>query len=183
MLSNLLLTGLPKSGKSTLLENFISLVGDRKRGLLTREVLRNDERIGFDVVTSEPETARLARVDFASSLRVGKYGVDTSLFETVLRPLFNVKEGELLYVDEIGQMQLHSVEFGRLVQRYLDAPQLCIGTVSTVYEHSVISALRERKDTQIIEVKVENRERVFSIVKEVGERYLKGETVLEPITI
>ena len=175
MLSNLLLTGLPRSGKSTLLERVVSLVDERKRGLLTREILRHGERIGFDVVTSKPETVRLAHIDSLSPLRVGKYGVEISLFEATLRPLFDVHENELLYLDEIGQMQLHSTEFRCLVQRYLDIPQLCIGTISAVYEHPTISALRQREDTRIVEVTAENRDRFFSVMKNVGERYLKGD--------
>lgn len=150
------LTGIPRCGKSTLLEAIINRI-PRKQGFLTREMKKAGRRTGFEISTAAGEKATLASVDSTSSLKVSKYGVDIPVFEAMLPPLFSFGKHDLLYIDEVGQMELYSDTFQDLVRGYLAAPNSFIGTLSAVYDHSLIGEIRQRSDVRIIEVKKENR--------------------------
>ena len=100
-----LLTGEPRSGKTTLLEGFINSVPN-KQGFVTREVRKDGERTGFELVSSLGQAATLASVDSDSSTRVSHYGVDLNGLDTFIAELPPIQPGNLLYIDEIGQMEL-----------------------------------------------------------------------------
>jgi nucleoside-triphosphatase THEP1 len=51
MRKNILITGMPRSGKSTLLKNIISRIED-KVGFITHEIRKNGERTGFEIETN-----------------------------------------------------------------------------------------------------------------------------------
>ncbi|MEB3212487.1 MAG: nucleoside-triphosphatase [Leptolyngbyaceae bacterium] len=158
---NILLTGQPKSGKSTLLRKLISNLPNTK-GLLADELLDKDgNRVGFEVVTSEGHKETVAHIDFDKDISVGKYGL---LIENLNKVLPSVAEfdDEILYIDEVGQMQMHSDQFKNLVIGYLDANNLCIATVSAVYEDDFIGSVKSRNDVRIVEISPENRDEVFN---------------------
>ena len=54
MRKNIILTGFPHSGKSTLLFNLLTNILNRKNALITKEVLEEDKRVGFAVYTPIP---------------------------------------------------------------------------------------------------------------------------------
>lgn len=128
-----------------------------------------DSRTGFEIITASGEKATLASIHSTSSLRVSKYGVDIPIFEAMLPPLFSFKRNYLLYLDEVGQMELYSDTFQELVQSYLAAANSFIGTLSAVYDHSLIREIKQRNDVRIIEVTTENRnllcEELFKILR------------------
>ena len=159
MPNNLLISGIPHSGKSTLLERIITGIGP-KRGFITKEVKPGDTRTGFEIITSEGTKGLLASANIQSPIRVSRYGVDVASFERVLPPLFYFDK-EVLYIDEIGRMELYSDTFQRLVQTYLDAPNRFIGTLSTIYFHPFIDAVRARTDVTLFNLTPENREEMF----------------------
>ncbi len=169
MPNNILITGVPKSGKSTLLERVIGEIGGPKSGFLTREIRGEKERTGFEVVTSTGGRQLLASVDIRSRYRVSRYFVDVVGFEGILEPFFDLGN-EALYLDEIGQMQLYSQRFGELVEAYLDADNVFIGTLSRVYEHELIDRVRRRRDVTIFDITRETHEPVFNEIKDMLRR-------------
>lgn len=152
-----LLTGLPKSGKSTMLASLITDVHS-KHGMSSPEVRENGERIGFDLLDAGDNAAILSRVGTPTDYPVGRYYVDLVSLEQFIEPLFKYTSEQLLFIDEIGQMQLYSERFKSLVRDYLIAPNDFIGTISQVYEHSFIHDLRESKDILFCAVTPDNRE-------------------------
>jgi nucleoside-triphosphatase len=152
----LLLTGLPKSGKSTMLVSIIANVSPR-RGLFSPEVRENDERIGFDLQDELGNVAILSRIGTITNYPVGRYYVNLASFGVFIEPLFKYSTDSLLFIDEIGQMQLYSERFKALVKDYVGAPNDFFGTISQVYDHPFIRDLKQNKDILLCTVKPENR--------------------------
>lgn len=153
----ILLTGLPKSGKSTMLTNLIAGVGP-KHGLTSPEVRENDERIGFDLCDGMDNAAPLSRVKTVTDYPVGRYYVDLESLENFIEPLFKYHSDDLLFVDEVGQMQLYSERFKDLVKDYVEALNDFIGTISQVYDHPFIDDLKQNQGILLCTVTPENRE-------------------------
>lgn len=153
----ILLTGLPKSGKSTMLANLIADINP-KHGLTSPEVKENGERVGFDLCDETGNTAPLSRVRTITKYPVGRYYVDLESLENFIVPLFKYHPNDLLFVDEIGQMQLYSERFKNLVKDYVEAPNDFIGTISQVYDHPFIDDLKQNQDILLCTVVPENRD-------------------------
>jgi nucleoside-triphosphatase len=165
----ILLTGKPHSGKTTLLAALLAEIPD-KFGLVAAEVKEEGgTRIGFDMVDSQGRTAPLARTDHATPYPVGRYFVDVDSLDAFIQPLLEIPSGPLLYLDEIGQMQLYSTKFKELVDAYLAADNDLIGTITMVYDDDFIRSIRRRSDVTIYEITPDNRdeikEKLLSIVR------------------
>jgi nucleoside-triphosphatase len=160
------LTGLPKSGKSTMLADLIADLHP-KHGLFSPEVRENGERIGFNLLDADGNTAIFSRVGTPSDYPVGRYYVDLVSLERFIEPLFKHTDDQLLFIDEVGQMQLYSEHFKNLTKDYLQAPNDFIGTVSQVYEHPFINELKQNKDILLCTVTPENRQQLKAGLVEV----------------
>lgn len=164
-MTNVLLTGQPHSGKSTLLETFVKSI-ERKRGFFTKEILENDERVGFELVDDMGRHAVLARVDLDSSDKVSRYGVDVPALEDFLDRFSIFEDGELLYIDEAGQMELLSEYFKDTFRVYLNAENDFVGTVTAVYDEPFVQEIKERSDVKVIEVTSDTRDLALQELRE-----------------
>jgi nucleoside-triphosphatase len=166
MKKNIILTGEPGVGKSTLLIKIVEEVEAMKPGIChgfyTQEIKRYGKRVGFKMAGTV-----IAHVDSESEIRVSRYGVETNrisniaLGEIIMIPK---EAGRILYLDEIGQMQLNSEIFKTLVKRYLDSKCICIATLTAVYHSQFTRAVRNRKDIMVINVTPGNREELLSTI-------------------
>lgn len=152
----ILLTGLPKSGKTTLLTEFIEEV-KLKRGLTAKEEVSEGRRIGFSLVDQLGNTATLACTTPATNYPVGRFYVDLKSLEDFIDQLVDFASDELLFIDEVGQMQLYSEKFKKLVNSYLASKNDFIGTISAVYEHPFIEEVKSHPDILLCRVMPENR--------------------------
>jgi nucleoside-triphosphatase len=158
-----LLTGEPKSGKTTLLESALDSI-PHKQGFLTREILENGERTGFELVSSIGHTATLASIESTSPIRVSRYGVNVEELDTFMETLPPIDPNNLLYVDEIGQMELFSEEFKKLVEKYLDSANQYFGTITSIYHDAFTDKVLGRDDILLLEVSQNNREEIKEIL-------------------
>jgi len=170
MSQNIFIAGIPRSGKSTLLERVLDSLDVDKKGLITKEVREDGQRTGFEIVTSTGEKRVLASVYIESPIQVSRYFVDVPGFEGLLPTLFNFND-ELLYIDEVGQMELYSDKFQDLVRRYLNSQNSFLGTLSRVYEHPLIDEIRRRNDITIFDLTPENREETFRKIQALVSEY------------
>lgn len=87
--TNALVTGPPRSGKTTALERTVSRLRDSGyavAGLSSPEIRRNGGRVGFEIVGLESGRRELmAHVDRDDGPSVGKYRVDVSAVDRVSR--------------------------------------------------------------------------------------------------
>jgi len=173
-LKNLLLTGAPGCGKTTVLERVAEHLGDlRLAGFLTVELRELGQRVGFEVVGLNGRRAILAHVRFRSSVSVGRYGVEPDrlvpvIKEELVRPPGTV---DAYLIDEIGKMECHCPQFISSMRRLLSESNLVVATIA-LRGGGFIAEVKQLPVVRIVEVTQANRqalpEQIATWVKECG---------------
>jgi len=159
---NLLLTGAPRVGKTTLvmkvLDRGIPLAG----GFHTEEIRERGRRVGFKVKAVGGAEAVMAHVNSRSRYRVGKYGVEVAAFEDVgVRSIETALERDgIILMDEIGRMELYSEKFKDAVKRALDSPNRVFGVIQRKH-NPFLDSIRRRDDTEVVTVTTSNRDTIL----------------------
>jgi nucleoside-triphosphatase len=161
-IKNVLLTGPPGCGKTTVIRRVVDRLGDlRLAGFYTQEIRQQGQRVGFEAIGLDGQATTLAHVDSRSSHRVGRYGVDVGGFEAILRaelvrPADSV---DVFVIDEIGKMECLSRVFAEIVTRVLDSQVPVLATVAAK-GGGFIAAVRCRTDVEMITVSTSNRDKL-----------------------
>jgi len=162
MCQNILLTGRPGCGKSTVVRRTVDRLETVAGGFWTEEIREGRHRVGFRVEDIySGRRGVLAHADYTAGPRVSKYRVDVAAFEQVGVAAVQAALGRegWIVIDEVGKMELFSEGFPIVVTAALDAPQPVLATVAR-HRHPFINGIRQRQDVQVIEVTPENRERL-----------------------
>jgi nucleoside-triphosphatase len=157
--ANVLLTGKPGSGKTTLVRRVIERLGDRHlAGFYTSEIRRQGRRLGFEAVGLGGGSTVLAHVDRDAGPRVGRYGVDLGGFDPlVLRELGREpSEVDLFVIDEIGRMECFSAPFVQLTRAVLGGAVPVLATIALT-GGSFMQEVRLRPDVELLTITVANR--------------------------
>ncbi len=163
---NLLLTGPPRVGKTTLiLRALANLPTEAARGFVTRELRKNGRRVGFAAETLSGESCVLAHVDVRSSYRVGRYRVDLAAFENLALPVIDPTRitVPLIIIDEIGKMECFSASFRELVVAAITSDQAVLATVA-LRGGRFIEDLKARRDVTLLRVTPQNRDQLVGRV-------------------
>jgi len=167
---NLLVTGLPGVGKTTLIKKLSEALKDfHPVGFYTEEIRERGERKGFELISLEGKRGLLSHKEIRSSYKVGQYKVDIKSFEEFLDSIsfFNPLT-HLIIIDEIGKMECFSDQFKKIMKEILNSEKWVIATVA-FKGSGLITEVRERKDVQLFEINKKNRDSLFSeILKDVG---------------
>jgi len=166
MPANLLLTGRPGVGKTTLVRRVLEELNDvPATGFYTAEIRSGGRRLGFHVVTLDGQEAVLAHVEIPGKRRVSRYGVDVATFERVALPsLIPGPPTHLIMIDEIGKMECFSRAFREAVLRALDADTPVLATIALRGDR-FIEGLKAREDVELVEITPANRD---DLVKELA---------------
>ena len=156
---NLLITGLPGTGKTTLVMRLVERLRPLKAaGFYTEEIRIGGTRIGFEIVDVRGIRTLLSHVDMFGVRKVGRYGVDVPGFEQYLDTVpFLSPHTDLVVIDEIGRMECLSGKFNRLVVDLLDAPVMVVATIA-LHGGGIIDPIKKRADVQLYMVTKENRD-------------------------
>jgi len=161
MANNILLTGVPGCGKTTVIRKVVSALKIPASGFYTAEERApGGGRTGFSIHTLDGKSGILARIGMDSPWRVGRYGVD--LHSVDLLAVASIKAGnetDLVVIDEIGKMECFSSIFCQAVERALNCPNPVLGTVAA-RGSDFLRKIRNRPDISLIEVTRENRDRL-----------------------
>jgi nucleoside-triphosphatase len=158
-ITNLLLTGGPGCGKTTVLERVAEHHGDLQlAGFLTLELREHGQRVGFEAVGLGGRRAVLAHVRFRSLVSVGRYGVESDRLVPLIQAELNRAWGtvDAFLIDEIGKMECHCPQFVATMRRLLGEPIPVVVTVA-LRGGGFIAEVKQRNDVQVVEVTHGNR--------------------------
>ncbi len=161
MIKNIFLTGLPCTGKTSLIKEIVKELKGKQGGFYTSEIKEKNKRIGFKIENFNGKSGVLAHVDFKSPYRISKYGVNLKDLNEIGTDSIEkaMRESEFIVVDEIGKMELLSPRFKKVVLNALETNKKIIGTIKLKYDYFT-TEIKKRKDTQIFELTKTNREEI-----------------------
>jgi len=137
MPNNYFISGMPKSGKTTLLGKLVERLkarGLKVGGFLSPEDKMHGARTGFRVQDIESgKMVRLAGLDIDGP-KVAKYHVDMKSFESTISLLLrNFQKYDIIIIDEIGRMEMKSTKFQDLLEDLLENPMPIIASLHRDY--------------------------------------------------
>jgi nucleoside-triphosphatase len=170
------ITGLPRSGKSAVMEKVLEMLTDERQrelrmrgmardhpllgGVRTEPLLENGERLGYKVINIvTDEEGVIAHKSIDSRLRVLGYGLNIEELERVAIPAiqYAVDHCEVLVVDEIGKFSVESEAFVSAVRSALEVDMPTLLTLHKKSRHPLLQDIRRRDDGRILEVTPVNR--------------------------
>ncbi|MFC1558093.1 NTPase [candidate division KSB1 bacterium] len=169
-MNNILITGKPGIGKTTVIRKIIEKSGKRIGGFFTEEIREKGIRTGFLIKDLNGNQSMLSHCGIQSPCRVGKYGVNVEAIDSIgvsaVRSALENDEIKIIIIDEIAKMELFSKRFQSAVTDALNAPKSVLGTLQDK-NIFFINNLRERKDVSIITITLQNRETIFNHILEI----------------
>ena len=170
MIRKLLLTGRPGCGKTTLIKRVVSKLSLPAGGFYTEEIRERGQRVGFKIITLDCKEAVFAHVHFKTPERLGKYGLDLSVLETVAVAALRAaaRARQLVVIDEIGPMEFRSAIFRDAVNEVLESGAPVLATI-TARSFPFTDGIKKRPDVTMIEVRPNNREQ---LVSELSEQFM-----------
>lgn len=167
---NVLITGFPRVGKTTLINNVIEKIQKSCDGIITKEIRKDGKRKGFKIETLSGLEAILASKDNISSrYRVSTYGVYLENIDKIVKSLeitIQRSEPEIIIIDEIGKMELFSNSFKVFLEKCLDKNKV-LGTIM-LKDNTYANKIKNRTDTVVYQLK---RENTSEIEEKILERF------------
>lgn len=160
---NLLLTGVPGSGKTTAIREILARLDRPAGGFYTQEIRGEGGREGFRLIALDGREAVLAHLAFPGRDRVGRYKVDTRVLESLAVDAVEgaVSAGALVVIDEIGPMELLSRRFRMAIVAALDSPAPVLGTI-VAGRHPFADIVKGRPDVTLFEIRRQNQDQVIA---------------------
>ncbi len=164
MPNNFLITGPPRSGKTSVIERAMSILreqGLRAGGIYCPEICEGGVRLGFkiiDIMTGEERI--LAHVDQRNGPQVSKYRVNVTNVDELSESAINraLNEADFLVIDEIAPMEIYSEGFKKAVLVALDSPKPLLAAIHQRTRTGFIGEIKVRDDIEIFEVTQRARE-------------------------
>jgi nucleoside-triphosphatase len=173
------ITGVPGTGKTTIIMQVAEAFrakGYKIGGMTSKEQREGESRAGFliqDVSTGEQ--GWLARVNQQNGPRIGKYRVNLADLENIgAKAIHKATEtADVIIIDEIGPMELHSQAFKRAVQESMNSGKPVIATIHYKATDPFVKAIKTRPDAELIEVTLKNRADLHNLIIEKITRILR----------
>jgi len=175
----LFITGSPGTGKTTAMLKAVEALrarGYTVGGMVSSEVRSYGTRVGFEILDlSNGRRGWLAHVNQRIGPQIGKYRVnledlDRIGVESIIKA---VKNFDIIAIDEIGPMELHSGKFKEAVKMAVEGGKLVVGTVHWKARDNLIDTIKAREDAEIYTVTYENRGNLHEIIIEKAAGFLK----------
>ena len=164
--TNILVTGPPRSGKSTLIEKAINQIQAPITGFFTREIRQSGKRLGFSISTLDGKIGVLAHREIKSRYKVGPYGINLLDLDQIAVPsMLPSDPGDIVIVDEIGKMECFSLPFRRALLYVLSSENQLIGSIA-IKGDNFIQNIKKRSDVLIIPISKSNRDSALELLLE-----------------
>ena len=185
------ITGLPRSGKSAVLDKVVSMVIEERKadsrgrrrgvaaniigGMRTEAIIEDGERVGFacvDILSGDRGVMAHREID--SRNRILGFGINPSELDKVAVPAIQNAIGncEILVIDEVGKFSVESEGFVAAVREALEYDMPTLLTLHKKSRHPLLQDIRRRDDGRILEVTPVNRALLpYKILKLIQETY------------
>ena len=166
-MKNILLTGRPGAGKTTLINESVRRIrekGIKIGGISTKEIRSRNIRKGFMIrdIWSGRE-AIMASTDFEKGPKIGRYRIDiNALVEVGVTAIQTAIEEAVVVIDEIGPMELLSPEMSKNILRAIESSKTVLGVIHWKKRGRIIDAILSNPETKVIEVRPDNRDSLVS---------------------
>ena len=165
---NILITGRPGVGKTTLIRELTRSFSGKAGGFYTEEIRKNGARTGFEINTLDGKKGILASVDTDSRHKVGRYKVNVEGFERIVLPAIEqaLTTSGTIIIDEIGPMELFSGKFREVVLKAFDSPNQVIATIK-LKGSKFTDSLKSRRDVTVYTLTRDNHSDILNNLKRV----------------
>jgi len=176
----LLLTGSPGVGKTSVLLRIVESLkarGCSVGGMVSGEVRVVRDRVGFEILDlNTGKKGWLAHVAQRQGPQVGRYRVNLEDLESIgVEAIANaVTSSDVIVIDEIGPMELHSQKFREAIMKAAEGPKLLVGVVHWKATDVLITRMKTRNDAEVYLVTLENRENLYALVLKKALDFLSG---------
>jgi nucleoside-triphosphatase len=158
MKRNILITGTPGCGKSTLIKKIVDRIEKPVNGFFTLEMEEKGRRAGFSINTLDGREGILAHQNIKGKFRVGKYRVNLRDIETIAIPsMIPARADKIVIIDEIGKMECFSSLFKETLIKVLNLSNWVIGSIAQKGD-PFIQSIKDRDDVLLIKITGQNRD-------------------------
>jgi nucleoside-triphosphatase THEP1 len=165
-MKNILITGFPGVGKTTLIMKILKELSMDVVGFVTKEIRKDGIRYGFNIETLSGESRLLAAKEGKRcKYNVGKYCVYVDNVDTIVKMLEEEnrrKTNSLVVIDEIGKMELFSTNFKNFLLEGLDE-QRVLGTIM-IRDNPFTEEIKKRSDVRLFNIDRNNRDSLHQII-------------------
>ena len=173
---NILITGRPRVGKTTLIKYCAKKLSDHAGGFYTEEIKGEGirGRKGFCLRTLSGEAEILAEVDYQSNYKVGRYGVHLEVMDQLAVPAIQtaIKNKDWIIIDEIGRMEEGSEKFKNVLVDALNSNKRILATIRW-HDGSFTRNIKSRTDVIIYKLTIPERHRIYQIMDQILNKYNK----------
>ena len=159
-MKHLLIVGRSGVGKTTLIKRLVESLRSRAiDGFLTEEYREGEQRVGFWLSPLDGRQMLLAHRAMRDGIRVGAYTVNPAVLNDVAVSVIQraVEHAMILFLDELGRMELCSPVFERAVLHAFDHGPSIVATAS-IAPIPFLHTLKRRRDVELIPLTPANRD-------------------------
>jgi len=170
---NILITGPPSIGKTTLLEEIKNKIRDSGfsiGGMYCPEIRENSRRTGFNIVDiASLRKGILASIHNTKGPSMGRYRINLDQINDVgVLALKNaLKTSDYIFIDEIAPMELASSSFSQTVWEVMESQKPVIAVIQQRSNHPFILKVKSREDVNIFNLTLENRDFIMDKILKV----------------
>lgn len=136
--------------------------------MITKSVYdeKTGRKVGFNIMDwGSKQEGLFAHVNFNTKFKAetedGVFAVDVEVLERIgvaaIEAAIKDENVDIIIIDEVGKMEMHSERFCKTVTDCLDAPKPVIMTLHKKSRNPLLQDIRRRDDVRILEVTAVNK--------------------------